>query len=184
MLDTSKIVGYDEMSAEEKVKALENFEIPIDDTETIKLKNALNKASAEASEWKKQFREKQTEQERAEAEAKEREEAIQKELASLRNEKAISNYKASYLSLGYDEDLALATAKAMVEGDTTTVFANQRIYNERKEAEYKSNFMASQPNLSVGSEPNANTITRAEIMAIKDTAKRQKMIAEHLDLFT
>lgn len=184
MIDTSKIEGYADMSPEEKVQALENFELPKDDAETIKLRNALNKASSEASEWKRQFREKQTEEERAKAEQLERDKAIQEELEMLRNEKAISNYQASYLSLGYDEELARATAEAMVKGDTSTIFANQRIFNEKKEAEFKANIMNSQPNLTTGSEPNVKPITRKEIMAIKDTKTRQKMIAENLDLFS
>ena len=62
-IDTSKITGYAEMSAEEKLAALEAFEIeaPKSGTdETEKLKAALSKANSEAAEWKRQFREKQT----------------------------------------------------------------------------------------------------------------------------
>ena len=76
--DVSKIEGYAEMSAEDKVKALEEYEIevPKDNTaEVNNLKEALSKANSqtskacsEAAEWKRQYREKQTEQERAEAE--------------------------------------------------------------------------------------------------------------------
>ena len=67
-IDTTKIAGYAEMSAEEKLKALEEYEIetPHDNgDEVTKLKNALSKANSDAAEWKRQFREKQTEQERA-----------------------------------------------------------------------------------------------------------------------
>ena len=60
-IDTTKITGYAEMSAEEKLKALEEFEIVIpkpDTDEADKLKAALSKANSEAAEWKRQFREK------------------------------------------------------------------------------------------------------------------------------
>ena len=58
---TEKITGYAEMSAEEKLKALEEFEIetPKDSNEEVtKLKAALSKANSDAAEWKRQFREK------------------------------------------------------------------------------------------------------------------------------
>ena len=63
-IDTSTINGYAEMSAADKLKALEayEFEAPAqkDDGEVTRLKAALSKANSEASDWKKQLREKQT----------------------------------------------------------------------------------------------------------------------------
>ena len=57
---TDKIEGYENMSAEEKLKALEGFEVEEPNTsEVTKLKEALNKASSEASNYKKQLKEKQ-----------------------------------------------------------------------------------------------------------------------------
>ena len=56
-IDVSKISGYAEMSAEEKVKALEAFESEEkqtkDSDEVIKLKEALNKATSEAAQNKR-----------------------------------------------------------------------------------------------------------------------------------
>ena len=75
-IDVSKIEGYSEMSAEDKLKALEAYEFetpaPKESEETTRLKAALSKANSESAEWKRQLREKQTESERAEAERKER----------------------------------------------------------------------------------------------------------------
>ena len=184
MLDTTKIEGYAEMSAEEKVKALESLEIETPDTDELtRLKNALNKASADAAEWKRQFREKQTEQERAEADAKELREAQEKELNELRREKEISKYEAEYLALGYDKELANATATAMANGETAKVFENQKLFNERKEAEYKANLLNAQPSLTQGENPVGKTITKEEIINIKDRGKRLEQIAEHPELF-
>ena len=104
-IDTTRIEGYADMTAEEKLKALEEFEIevPKDNSEEVtKLKTALSKANSDAAEWKRQFREKQTEAERAEAERQEREKAVEDELRSLRRDKTVSGYVASCLSLGYD----------------------------------------------------------------------------------
>jgi chromosome segregation ATPase len=96
-IDTSKIDGYAEMTAEDKLKALEEYEIetPKDNSEEInKLKASLSKANSDAAEWKRQFREKQSEQERAEAERAEREKAVEDELRTLRRDKTVSGYLA------------------------------------------------------------------------------------------
>ena len=74
-LDTSRIAGWDDLTAEDRVKALLEQEIEVEQTEqadTLKLKNALNKACEEAASYKKALREKQTEAERAEAERAEK----------------------------------------------------------------------------------------------------------------
>ena len=71
-IDTAKIENYSEMTAEEKLATLEAYEFeaptPKEPEDVTKLKAALSKANSDAAEWKRQFREKQTEAERAEAE--------------------------------------------------------------------------------------------------------------------
>ena len=56
-IDVSTIPGYAEMTAEEKVAALEGytFEPPksVDNAEVDKLKQAVSKANSEAAEWKR-----------------------------------------------------------------------------------------------------------------------------------
>ena len=92
-IDVSKIVGYEEMSAEDKLKALEEYEfdVPKDNSEEVKnLKESLSKANSQAAEYKRQWREKQSEAERAEAERAEREKAVEEELKSLRRDKTVS----------------------------------------------------------------------------------------------
>lgn len=180
MLDTTKIEGYADMTAEEKVKALESLEIE----DNSKLKSALNKASAEAAEFKRQLREKQTEQERAEAEARENAEKIEKELTELRRDKEVSTYKASYLALGYDDELATATAQAMVDGDTAKVFENQKLFNEKREAEFKASILNAQPSLTTGDEAKGKTLTKADIMSVANREERYRLIEENKELFT
>ena len=123
-IDTSKIDGYAEMTAEDKLKALEEYEIetPKDNSEEInKLKASLSKANSDAAEWKRQFREKQSEQERAEAERAEREKAVEDELRTLRRDKTVSGYLAQCLALGYDKELALKAAEAMADNDAANL---------------------------------------------------------------
>ena len=59
-IDVSGIENYQNMTPEEKVKVLEGLDIPesrVDNEETIKLKNALNKASSDVAAYKKKLQE-------------------------------------------------------------------------------------------------------------------------------
>ena len=160
-IDTSKITGYAEMSAEEKLKALEEFEFetpkPATD-EAEKLKAALSKANSEAAEWKRQFREKQTEAERAEAERTEREKAVEEELRGLRRDKTVSGFVAQCLALGYDKDLALRAAEAMADNDAATIFACQQDFLESKKKELEAAALNKQPTITAGSPPTAKQV--------------------------
>ena len=129
-IDTAKIENYAEMSVEDKIKALEEYEIetpaPKESDEVTKLKTALSKANSDAAEWKRQFREKQTEAERAEAERKEREQAVEEELRVLRRDKTIAGFVNSCLALGYDKELAQRAATAMADNDAAEIMACQQ----------------------------------------------------------
>ena len=158
-IDTSKITGYAEMTAEEKLAALEGFEFeaPKDaNDEVTKLKNALSKANSDAAEWKRQFREKQTEQERAEAERAEREKAVEEELRGLRRDKTVSGYVANCLALGYDKDLALRAAEAMADNDAAAILACQQDFLEAKKKELEAAALNKQPSLTTGAPPTAS----------------------------
>ena len=159
-IDTSKITGYAEMTAEEKLKALEEFEIeaPKDNSaEVSNLKEALSKANSQAAEWKRQFREKQTEQERTEAERLEREKAVEEELRVLRRDKAVSGYVAQCLALGYDKDLALRAAEAMADGDAATVLACQQDFLENKKKELEAAALGKQPPITPDQPPKGES---------------------------
>lgn len=159
-IDTSKITGYAEMSAEEKLKALEEFEIEIEapkdnSVEVNNLKEALSKANSQAAEWKRQFREKQTEQERAEAERAEREKAVEEELRGLRRDKTVSNYAANCLALGYGKELALRAAEAMADNDAAGILSCQQEFLEEKKKELEAAALNRQPTLTTGAPPTA-----------------------------
>lgn len=164
-IDTTKIAGFEEMTADEKLTALMDFEFPVeapkaqvDTAEFERLKTALSKANGEAAEYKRQLRAKQTDDEvRAAEEAAARTE-MEKELEKLRTEKAISAHKASYLSLGYDEETAEASARALHSGDYDTLFSNQKNFVEAQKKAAMTAAIDSQPGLSTG-----NPIGKQEI---------------------
>ena len=169
-IDTSKIDGYAEMTAEDKLKALEEYEIetPKDNSEEInKLKASLSKANSDAAEWKRQFREKQSEQERAEAERAEREKAVEDELRTLRRDKTVSSYLAQCLALGYDKELALKAAEAMADNDAAKIMECQSEFLDAKKKEYEAAALNKQPTLTSGAPPTAKQAEQDETNKIR-----------------
>ena len=158
-IDTAKIENYETMSAEDKLKALEEYEFetpaPKENDEVTKLKAALSKANSDAAEWKRQFREKQTEAERAEAERKERVAAVEDELRTLRRDKSVSGYVAQYLALGYTQELALKAAEATADNDAATIMSCQQEYIEAKTKELEAAALNKQPSITPGAPPTA-----------------------------
>lgn len=152
-IDVTKIPGYDTMTVEEKCAALEAFEYEDDGD---KLRNSLNKANSEAAEYKRLLREKQSEQEKAEADRLEKEKAMQDELAALRKEKTMSAYKVSYLAMGYPEELAKSSAEAMVDGNMDAVFANQKTFMEAHDKALNEEKFKNTPTPPGGSAPTPN----------------------------
>ena len=125
-IDTSSIEGYAEMTAEQKIAALEGYEYEDNSAEDSRLKNLNDKASKEAAEWKRKHNALLSEEEQKKQTEAEERKALEEEVAQLKRDKTISSYKASYIAMGYEEALASETAEAMVNGDTEKVFANQQ----------------------------------------------------------
>ncbi len=162
-VDVSKIEGYDAMSAEEKVKALEGFDIPEqnpDETETAKLKALLSKANSEAANYKRAAAEKDealkakmTEAEKAEAERAEREKAIQEQLDAYRTKERTASYASKLLASGYSEEVAARIAAGLPEGIPDDFFTEQKalIAGIRKDEEARA--LGKQPEVSSGKPP-------------------------------
>ena len=125
-IDTTQIEGYESMTPEEKLKALEDYEYEDNLKEVEKYKHLHNKASGEAAEWKRKHNELLSDDEKNKQAREEEVTNLKNQVAELQKEKLLSSHKASFLALGYDDALAEETAAAMVEGDTAKVFANQQ----------------------------------------------------------
>jgi hypothetical protein len=70
-IDTNKIEGFSEMTAEEQIAALLAYEVENDTSEIENYKKMLNKASSEAADWKRKHNALLSEEEKAKAEAEE-----------------------------------------------------------------------------------------------------------------
>lgn len=115
------------MSFEEVEAALKNVAVPEDDSAEIeRLRNALSKSNSEAAGYKKQLREKMTEDEQKKQKEQEEREELQTKYDQLLRESVIAKNKAKLVTLGYEEPLADETAEAMADGNSEKVFANQQ----------------------------------------------------------
>ena len=121
MAEIKELLGdaYKEgMTMEELTEALKSVTLPKDQSSEIeKLKETISKSNSEAAEWKRKYQGTLDEATRKAQEAEEAAKKQQEELETLRKEKAIAGYKASYLAMGYEESLAEDTANALYAGD-------------------------------------------------------------------
>ncbi len=175
-INTSAIEGYENMSAEEKLAALESMDLP----DVDKIKSALDKATSEAAGYKKQLRERMTEEEARAAKDAEDRAAIQKELEQLRAEKVIGQHTAKFLGLGYDEKLARETATALANGDTEVVFKNQAKFIADREKAVKAEILKNTPTPPAGD--GAEKITREHVQKMT-LAEKQKFARENPEMF-
>ena len=157
-IKTNLIEGYDNMSAEEKLKALEEYEIDLSGYVDKKL---FDKTSSDLANYKKKYQETLSEEERNKAVRDEEIQKMQDELSALKKDKAIADSTAQFLSLGYDGELAKSTAQAFVDGDMAKVFANQKMHQENREKKIKSDLMKDTPAPTVGND--SKTATREQI---------------------
>lgn len=145
-ISTESIEGFESMTAEEKVDALLKLDLPDSSAELARMKSALDKATSEAADYKKQLKGKLTEDEAAAAEREAKWAEMESKLKELETEKTISTYKASYLAMpGFDEKLAEDTAKALAEGDMKTVFENQQKANAAYEKKLRAEMVKQDP---------------------------------------
>lgn len=147
-IDVAQITDYDSLSLEEKVAALENFEYD-DHSEAVetlgKYKDATDKATKEAAEYKKQLKALQDQQKSGNSKADDTIAELQKQVAELTRQNTIASYTAQFTALGYDAELAQATAIATADGDVATVFANQRTFLEAHDKQTKAEILKQTP---------------------------------------
>lgn len=172
-----QIENYESMTPEEKVAALEAYE---PDMSGYVAKATFDKTASDLAAAKKSLREKQTDEEAKEAERASREAAIMAELETLRHEKLVGTYVASYLAMGYDEKLAKATAEAMAKGDTDTVFKNQKIHLENREKALRTELLKNTPTPAAG---NANTGMTKEQFSKMTLAEKAEFAQENPDAY-
>lgn len=149
-IDVSLIEGYDTMTPEQKLAALEAYEYEDHADELERTKNALSKANSEAAESKRKLREKLTVDEQAAQQEAEEKEKLKKDNAALMEELSVTKNTAQLVALGYEAKLAAETAKAMFDGDTAKVFANQKKHQETMAYQIEADLLKKTPKPPAG----------------------------------
>lgn len=167
-IDVTKIEGYEKMSPEEKLAALEAFEYEDNASELERYKNAVSKANSEAAEWKKKHNALLDADSQAKQEQEEELANLRKEVEDMRKDKAVSTYKAKFLGLGYDETLADETATALAEGDMEKVFANQKKHLDTHEKTIKSDLLKKTPTPPAGDGGDTMTLEKLRKMSSQE----------------
>lgn len=178
-INTSGIKGYESMTPEQKLAALEAYEYEDNAGELERYKSAVSKANSEAADWKKKYNDQLSEEERKAAASAEEIENMKNELASLRRDKTISDYTAKFLALGYEAALASDTAAAFADGDTAKVLANQQKFLEAHDKALKADLLKNGSTPPAGSE-GGSTMTLEKFRALP-IDERAKFAEEHAD---
>lgn len=163
-IDTTQIEGYESMSAEEKLKVLEDYEYEDNAQELQNQKNLLSKANKEAAEWKRKHNELLSDDEKKKQTREEEVNNLKNQVAELQKEKLLSSHKASFLALGYGEELAADTAAAMVEGDTAKVFANQQKFLKTHDKNFEAELLKKTPRNEEGGDDDTMTLKKLREM--------------------
>lgn len=178
-IDVTKIAGYEEMTAEEKLAALESFEVevPKDDAEAKKLKEALNKASAEAADYKRKFKERQSEEERVKAEQEEFVKTLKEQNAQLMREKQTATLEKGF---GIAGNLAKDLAEAFLDNNADNFVTSFNKFVEAHDKDMAAKAMRGTPRPEGGS--IANTVTKDQFNKM-GYAERVKLKEENPDLY-
>lgn len=132
-----------------------------------KQKLALDAAAADAAEWKRQYRATQDEATRMKEEQDEAFRAMKAENDAFKRNNAIEKRRNKYLSMGYSDELAKASAEAWADGDEDKVLDYQKQFNEQFETKIKASLLAQQPELTPGRTPTGVGAEPAEIAAFR-----------------
>ena len=133
--------------------------------EIAKLKRQADKASSEAAEFKRKYRESLSEVERASMEKAEKEAAREEEFNKLLRENSINRLEKQYMALGFKEEEASRMAVAEADGDQDVKIKIMKEVDERKKKDFEKEFFASRPDVNVGGGTGA-TVTKEQFDAM------------------
>ena len=167
-INTDKIQGYADMTPEEKIKALEAFEVAEPDYTGYVKKEVFDKTASELADSKKQLREKMSADEIKAKEDAEKQEKLRSDYDALLRKVALSENKAKLLGLGYEDKLATETAEAMIDGNLDKVFANQKKHLDAVEKKIREDVLRDTPKPEGGNSSDIMTKEKLRGMSSKE----------------
>lgn len=124
--------------------------------ENKRMKKAVDKATADASDWKKKFLATQSESEKLSMEKAERDAALKEELEALRKESKVNKFAKSFMACGYSEEMATKAAEAQYSGDTDELFRLQKLHSENMAKQIRADIMKSMPVPATGNDDDVH----------------------------
>lgn len=185
-VDITKIEGYESMTAEEKIKALEAYEVEDvqPDYSGYVKKDVFDKTASELAGVKKQLKEKMTDDEAAKQKEQEEREELQSKYEKLLHETEVAKNKAKLIGLGYDEKLADETAEAMASGDLEKVMANQKKHLEAFEKKVRAEALKDTPKPTGDGDSKTMTLEKLRKMSPSERfAYSQEHPEEYKELY-
>lgn len=165
--DWTKVTGYrEDMTAEEKISLLAAYEPDDKPPAGFVSKTQFDKTASELAAAKKELRDRMTDEQKKEADN----ESMRKELETLRHNQTVSEHKARFMGLGYDEAAAQAAAAALVDGNTDVVFAAMKKFGEDSEKNLRAELLKGTPTPPAGDKPDDKP---ASIILAEQIAKSQ-----------
>ena len=183
-IDTTKIEGYENLSAEDKVKALEGYEYEVPKSEDESgLKKLLSDRNSEIKKLKDEIRSKMDASEREKLEKEEELERLKQTVAEFEKANKITSLKASYLAIGYNEELAQKRATFMADGDFVNATAVEKEFLTWHDRELKAEKIRSTPSpASSGSGSFEKAVTLDEFRKM-DIPQMKALKAEHPEIY-
>lgn len=164
-IDVTKIEGYSDMTPEQKLAALEEYDVPDPDYTGYVKKDVFDKTASELAAKKKELTEKMTEDEQKKLKEQEERDELQSKYEKLLHESEVSKFKAKLLGMGYEEKLADDTAEAMANGDSEKVFANQKKHLEAVEKKVRAEALKDTPKPTGDGESKSMTLDKLRKMS-------------------
>lgn len=130
--------------------------------EIAKLKRMVDKNASEAKEWKEKFRSTQSEKEILDAEKAEAQAKRDEEYEMMKRTIKVHDLTENFMDLGYPKDLAKKAAESQVDNDTESLLTIQKQFQEQQKKTWEHDFLASRPDINVGSGSNANSYTKEQ----------------------
>lgn len=179
-IDTNLIPNFDALPEEAKAAILGMEFADAPDMSQFVAKSVFDKKASEAADLSKQLKSRMTQEEQTAAQQAEMMATMQAELESLKAEKAISEFTAQFLAIGYDEKLAKSTAAALHKGDMTAMFKNHALFVAERDKAMKAELLKGTPTPPAGEGDKGLTKEAFQKMTL---AEKQKFATENPDAF-
>lgn len=179
-IDTNLIPNFDALPEEAKAAILGMEFADAPDMSQFVAKSVFDKKASEAADLSKQLKSRMSQDEQAAAQQAETLASMQAELESLRADKAISEYTAQFLAIGYDEKLAKSTAAALHKGDMAVMFKNHALFVADRDKAMKAELLKSTPTPPAGEGDKGPSKEDVQKMTL---AEQQKFATENPDAY-